>query len=99
MTAASVTFCGTSLRAEELALIRECVARFPRLSRAELAATVCEWLGWQRPNGGLKTRECRDLLERLAALELLELPALHPGASPGDSRHGAADGTRRRQSA
>ena len=71
MPLASVMFCGTPLRPEELALIRQCVARFPRLSRAELAATVCEWLDWQRPNGGLKSRECRGLLEELAAQELL----------------------------
>jgi len=79
----SVTFCGAPLSPEELVLIRQCAARFPRLSRAELAATLCEWLGWQRPNGGLKTRECRDLLEALAARELLELPALRAGRPRG----------------
>ena len=83
MPGASVTFCGQPLSDEELTLIRQCVARFPGLSRAELAATVCEWLGWQRPNGRLKTRECRDLLEELAARELLALPALRAGRPRG----------------
>jgi hypothetical protein len=79
MSTSSVTFCGTPLSADELALIGQCAARFPRLSRAELAATLCQWLGWQRPNGRLKTRECRDLLEQLAARELVELPVLRAG--------------------
>lgn len=79
---ASLTFCGEPLSAAQLALIRECVARFPRLSRAELAATVCEWLGWERPNGRLKTRECRDLLEQLEAQALLELPTRRAAGRP-----------------
>ena len=83
MPGASVTFCGHPLSDDELALIRDCVARFTHLSRAELAATVCEWLDWQRPNGRLKTRECRDLLEELAARELLALPALRAGRPRG----------------
>lgn len=83
MPCACVTFCGHPLSGDELALIRQCVARFPRLSRAELAATLCEWLGWQRPNARLKTRECRDLLEELAARELLALPALRAGRPRG----------------
>lgn len=83
MSPAPVMFCGTPLSPGALALIRQCVARFPQLSRAELAATICEWLDWQRPNGRLKTRECRDLLEDLAQRELLELPALRAGRPRG----------------
>ncbi|HEX7324668.1 MAG TPA: DUF4338 domain-containing protein [Rhodanobacteraceae bacterium] len=81
--AAALAFCGVPLGASDLALIRTCVARWPRLSRAELAATVCEWLGWQRPNGRLKTRECRDLLERLDACGQLQLPMLRTGRPRG----------------
>ncbi|MDN5850890.1 MAG: DUF4338 domain-containing protein [Nitrococcus sp.] len=77
------TFCGAPLSGAELELIQACVARFRHLSRTELAATVCEWLGWERPNGRLKTRECRDLLQALEALELLELPALRAGRPRG----------------
>lgn len=70
-----LTFCGQSLSASQLELISQCVARYPGLSREELAATVCEWLDWRRANGGLKTRECRDLLQQLQEQKLLELPA------------------------
>jgi hypothetical protein len=49
----------------ELALIREVVASCSGLSRAELAATVCELVDWRRPSGSLKALECRRLLEQL----------------------------------
>ena len=76
-------FCGVVLRAQDLDLVRTCVARFPQLSRAELAATVCEWLDWQRPNGRLKTRECRDPLQELDERGLLKLPTLRSGRPRG----------------
>jgi hypothetical protein len=44
------------------------------LSRHELARTVCECVGWVRPNGRLKTRECYEYLELLDARGLLSLP-------------------------
>jgi Domain of unknown function (DUF4338) len=75
-----LTFCGQPLSPTQLALIRQCVARYPGLSREELAATVCEWLDWRRANGGLKTRECRDLLQQL---QQQALPALRAGRPRG----------------
>lgn len=83
MPASPPTFCAAPLGTAELEPIGDCVAQVRRWSRAELAATVCEWLAWQRPNGRLKTRECRDLLEQLEALELIELPALRAGRPRG----------------
>ncbi|MCP4660569.1 MAG: hypothetical protein GY856_34650, partial [bacterium] len=65
---------GLEVDARQLELIAQLVANCAGLSRAELAATVCELLGFQRPNGRLKTRECRDLLERLDAVGRIELP-------------------------
>ena len=44
------------------------------MSWLELAHTVCELLDWKRPSGGLKARECRDLLERLEGQGVLRLP-------------------------
>jgi hypothetical protein len=44
------------------------------LSRLELAHTVCELLDWKRLGGGLKARECRDLLEHLESQGVLRLP-------------------------
>jgi hypothetical protein len=60
-----LSFCGRALTQEELDLIRQITREFPNLALTELAATVCELLGWQRPNGGLKTRECYLFLREL----------------------------------
>lgn len=76
-------FCGQPLNESQLALIQQCVAHYAQLSREELAATVCEWMQWERPNGGLKTRECRDLLQQLQAKGLLTLPMLRAGRPRG----------------
>ncbi len=58
-------FCGREFTGEEIFLIQEVVEACGGISRTELAHTVCELLDWKRVNGGLKARECRDLLERL----------------------------------
>jgi len=67
-------FCGRAVDAESFGVLREIVASCV-LSRHELARTVCEALGWVRPNGGLKARECYEFLELLESRGLLHLPA------------------------
>lgn len=67
-------FCGREFGADEVALIREIVTTCRGISRRELSHTVCELLEWKRPGGGLKARECLDLLELLEAKGLLKLP-------------------------
>lgn len=83
----STRFCGQDVSEAELALVRQVVAGFSCLSRMELAATVCETLGWLRPTGKAKARECREWLEDLEALGVLVLPP---------KQHGRAAGTRTR---
>jgi hypothetical protein len=53
----------------------------------ELAHTVCELLGWRRPSGRLKGRECREFLERLDAGGLLGLPEKQAGRPVGSKTH------------
>ncbi len=79
----TLRFCGQPVSASELALIVELVARHGRLSRQELANTVCELLQWRRPNKALKSRECRAFLERLHEREMIKLPALRTGRPRG----------------
>src|SRR3990172_7566477 len=74
----SLTFSGRIFSVRELELIQEISADFASLGRTEISRTVCELLEWKRPNGGLKSHECRLLLERLQALGLVKLPAVRP---------------------
>ncbi len=68
-------FCGRYFTTEELTLIQEVVSTCGGISRRELAPTECELLDWKRASGGLKFRECQDLLELLEASGAMILPA------------------------
>jgi hypothetical protein len=68
------TFCGRNFSTEDLLMIQEVVTTCGGISRYELAHTICELLEWKRPGGGLKARECKDLLEILEEKKVLELP-------------------------
>ncbi len=82
----SLTFCGRTFAPDELELMRQTAAEFSTLGVTEIARTVCELLGWQRPGGGLKNHECRQLLERLAAEGALQLPELRKLGGRGPRR-------------
>jgi hypothetical protein len=84
---AAWNFVGRHVSPEDLTLIQSVVGEFAALSRAELASTVCELLGWTRATGRLKGRECRDLLERLEAAGLITLPAKRIGRPVGARTH------------
>ena len=73
----NIIFSGRPLSAQDIELIRQVTADFSRLTLHELANTISELLDWHRPNGKLKTRECVDLLQFLAAKGWLKgLPVL-----------------------
>ncbi len=74
MAVTEQSFAGRGFALAEMRLIREVVQSCAGLSRMELAHTVCELVGWTRPSGSLKARECREFLERLAANGQLGLP-------------------------
>jgi hypothetical protein len=76
-------FCGREFTAQEVSLIQEVVETCTGISRTELAYTVCELLDWKRAGGGLKARECRDLLELLESQGVVRLPGKK---SPGSSK-------------
>ena len=67
--------CGHVVEEPQLDLIRGLVARYPGLSRTELAVTACELLGWLRANSKPKTVECRVLLDTLEEQQRIVLPA------------------------
>lgn len=74
---------GRDFDCQEIAMICEVVQTCSGLSRVELARTVCELIDWKRANGGLKARECRDLLDGLEADGFFALPRRRPGRQRG----------------
>ena len=79
-------FCGHPVTPEELSVIKSVTSDCFALSRSELAHTLCEILEWQRPNGKLKSRECREFLEELSDKSIIRLPAGRITGRPRGSR-------------
>ena len=69
-------FCGEAIEQEQLKEIIEVIESFPKLSRTELANTICEIFSWKRATGKLKSVECRQFLERLEEKGAIKLPAI-----------------------
>jgi len=67
-------FCGQDINDEQIGEIVEIIRTFQRLSRTELANTICELFSWKRPNGKLKSVECRLFLEDLDNKGIISLP-------------------------
>ncbi len=66
--------CGRKVTSEEIEIIKETVNLFNRLSRKELAETICEHLQWYTASGTNKAEACLKLLEKLEDKGLIELP-------------------------
>jgi hypothetical protein len=81
-TLPSTTFSGRRFTRKQLARVQETVERFPRLSRTELARTLCEHLSWTTPNGKDKIESCLTLLEALEAHGVVTLPASRVRQAP-----------------
>lgn len=82
MTMSAEIFCGKPVSEKQIQEIIELTEMFSSLSRTELAATVCELFSWNRPNGKLKTVECRQFLDRLNENGVISLPERrNPGVS------------------
>lgn len=79
----SFEFCGRRFTPEEFKLIIEVTIDFSQLSLTEISSTLCELLEWKRPNGKLKYKECRALLEKLQADGIVSLPTLRKTAPCG----------------
>jgi hypothetical protein len=66
---------GRAFSDAEVEQVQETVRVFWKLSRWELAQTLCEHLGWVTAKGGYKVESCLKALRRLEALGLIEGPA------------------------
>jgi hypothetical protein len=74
-TLSKTTFSGRRFTRRQLAQVQETVEGLPKLTRTELARTVCEHLDWKTPNGKYKVESCLTLLEKLEAEGVVSLPA------------------------
>lgn len=70
-----VLISGRYFTAQELQEIHETVSMFPKLSRSELAKTICENLSWVTPSGEYKLASCKKLLDKLERQGIIVLPA------------------------
>jgi len=69
--------CGREISFSEMEEVREKVATFQRLSRTELAMTICEHPGWYSVTGSPKVDACLKLLNKLESQGVLSLPTKH----------------------
>jgi len=76
------TFSGRKFTSKQLAEVQETVRAFPKLSRKELAHTVCEHLNWRTPNGKNKVESCLAMLEKLEAQGVVCLPPKQARPAP-----------------
>lgn len=72
--AGTLVQCGRRFSGQEIEQICETVRMFPALALTELAATICEHLGWYTAGGGPKGDACEKLLVKLEGRGLLRLP-------------------------
>lgn len=62
------------IRQEELQLIRQLIEEEGARGRSHLSNRLCELWNWRQANGRFRQIACRDLLRRLEARGLIELP-------------------------
>ena len=67
-------FSGRAFSLEEIELIQWTVKAYPKLSRKELARTICEFLGWVQISDKPKTQQCLTMLNALDSGGIVKLP-------------------------
>ena len=73
-----MVFSGRVITTDDMELMKWAYSTYPRLSRYELAGTVCELIGWVTPAGTAKIPQCMAFFAKMEAEGMLELPALRP---------------------
>jgi hypothetical protein len=86
-------FSGRTFSSEDIELIRWTKSRYPKLSRIELAKTLCEFWDWTTPSGLPRRVQCVAFLEKLEAEGVITLPAKRPKkpAAPKVEKHKDVD--------
>lgn len=72
------------ISAQDLVLIRGLIEQDGNRGRTYISKRLCEIWDWRQPNGRFREIACRDLLRKLQAKSLIELPSmLRPARRPG----------------
>lgn len=58
----------------EIEIIKSVVEKYFDKGRTFISKQICEEINWKQPNGWLKDRACRDVLNELNRLDILKLP-------------------------
>lgn len=72
-----LTQSGRDITPQEIEEIQEMIDMFWRLSRTELAHTICENIKWFTASGKNKVDACMNLLEKLEIQGIIRLPEKH----------------------
>jgi len=74
MDKTGITFYGRVFSEEDIEMIKWTRKTYPKLSRTELASTVCELIDWTTPAGQPKQAQCAELLKKLEEENIIKLP-------------------------
>lgn len=77
-------FSGRTFSSEDIEQIKWLRGTYRQLSESELAATICEVLGWLTPSGTPKTIQCVQFLRKLADEGAITLPKPRAGKKQGE---------------
>lgn len=69
-------FSGREFTTEDIELIKWTRKTYHKLSRRELASTVCELLNWTTPSGAAKWPQCLEFIGKLEVEGIIQLPPL-----------------------
>ena len=62
------------ITSSEIELIQKLISANPTWGRTRLSIELCQIWDWRHPDGQPKAISCRDLLRRLAARGVIQLP-------------------------
>lgn len=68
------TFAGRTITEEDIENIQWARETYPKLSRTELAGTICHIIDWLTPSGRAKIQQCAAMLEKLEKEGVIDLP-------------------------
>ena len=67
---------GREITDDDVAFIRDLIARHPQLSRRRLSSELCRAWDWRQENGRLRSMVARGLMLQMHRAGLIELPAV-----------------------